>query len=322
MGEQQQRDVRRGRLIPMHRAFAVLASMLYATSLLLARGVEPLVAGAHPSTDVVAEAAGGLQVERALLPPEAGLDAQTILQRAAARYPNMHTGRVADILRGPLLLSYSREILTPHSLLISHLLYTWPPERARLELRVMEGTGKDSISLLSETGGWLLVDGQRVEVNRRELQAKTTGYSLQSLLKVHLEFPDQVSTNFGADKVSYEGRQLDESNKMLHLIALTSSESRPHIVKIGIDAETFCLRKIFYRGAAGLSAFSYGDFRIAVPSLSLPYRIELTRSGTREEVVKIKQIEVLAQSPAEMLDPASTHPPARRGIYNAISTEK
>jgi hypothetical protein len=262
-----------------------------------------------------------MALEPPLLAPEPGLDVRTLLERVVACYPEMHNGRVAEILRGPLLLNYTREIFGARPLVMSHLLYTWPPERARLELRVLEGPGKDSISLLTESAGWLLVEGQRVEVNRRELQSKTASYTLQSLLKVYLELPDLVATGFGAETMTYEGRQQDERGQMLHVVGLRGPEGRPHIERITIEAGTFRLRRVYYRGGGGVSESDFMDYRVAFPGLSLPFRIELSRNGRREDVVQIRRLEVLAQPAAEMLEPAGVHPPARRGLYNVTPAQ-
>jgi len=113
----------------------------------------------------------------------------------------------------------------------------------------LEGSGKDSISLLSDKSGWLLVDGQKVEVNRRELQTRMAGYSLQSLLKVHLELPELIAKTFGAGQPLYEGRERDEEGKLLHLIGLSRGENHPRVVRLAIEAETYLLRRVEYASA-------------------------------------------------------------------------
>lgn len=231
--------------------------------------------------------------EQALKPPQEDQSAQSLMDLLQTRY-RFDSGSAKAFLGGPYLLSYERALFTPTPMKVHHLLYAWGPEKARLELTVLEGVGKNSVSILDGKRALLRVDGTTTAVGADELKTKLQTYRLRSLLKLQVDLLDQLKALLGGLEPAYQGTLSESDGAISHVLGTEPRGARPP-VQLWVEDKSGNLRRVAYGVGRERVEFRYSDFRLAFPGVSVPFRMEFWRAGQLEDVVKIRRLEVLAR---------------------------
>jgi len=245
----------------------------------------------------------GHPVTEALEPPDEGLDARTILRRTVAQLNGLHNDLGSSVWNGPLMVAYERKVFAPNQLTVAHLLYRWSPDAARLELFIKAGEGRDSVSLVSSTGAWVMVDGRRVEVNSREIQGRIQAYGVENLYRVHLTLSTLVERTLEGKAPQYMGVRRSEGGWTEHVITMATGQSNEGVAEITIETGRYRVRSVNFRTEQGLQRTVFNDFRITFPGVELPWQIALWKAEVLQDLVQVKRLEVLARPAQEMLEP-------------------
>lgn len=165
---------------------------------------------------------------------------ELVMQRLQAElerlYEQQRPGRA--LLEGPHLLTYMREIYEPTMMVVRHQMYHWDPDHIRLELRVLEGQGRDSVSLLNGKTGAIWVEGQSSPVSAEELKARLGTYRLPSLLKLQLKISEQLRALRAQNAAEYLGTTTESDGSTCHRVLGRPSDSATGTVEFVIEDQT------------------------------------------------------------------------------------
>lgn len=220
-----------------------------------------------------------------------------LLQHLERAREQQRAGRA--LLEGPHLLTYLREIYEPNTLVVRHQMYFWDAEHIRLELGVLEGQGRNSISLLNGRSGAILVDGQSSNVSAEELKARLGTYRLPSLLRLQLEIFEQLQSLQAQQAVQYVGVSTENDGTTCHRLLGRTGDPSTGTVEFVIEDQNWRLRRLIYERIGGRSEFRFSDFRVGLPELVIPFRVEYRVDGALRDAVRVNRLEVL-QRRAEM----------------------
>ncbi|MFM7204399.1 MAG: hypothetical protein ACKO6N_26780 [Myxococcota bacterium] len=223
--------------------------------------------------------------------PSGSMSIDELLQHLERAKQQQRAGRA--LLDGPHLLTYVREIYEPNTLVVRHQMYFWDAEHIRLELGVLEGQGRDSISLLNGRSGAILVDGQSSSVSAEELKARLGTYRLPSLLRLQLEIFEQLQSLQVQHAVQYMGVSTEHDGTTCHRLLGNTGDPSTGTVEFVIEDQNWRLRRLIYERSGGRSEFRFSDFRVGLPELVIPFRVEYRVDGTLRDAVRVNRLEVL-----------------------------
>lgn len=226
-------------------------------------------------------------------------DVRAILQLLESRQRKVEDAGGGPLVAGPVVLGYTRDIKGARPLSVAHLLYYWDPDHGRLELKVLSGSGRDSVSVLDSGKAWVRTEGEKRNVSPEELKVKLQSYRLQSLLKPHLEPHRQLLATMGGVKMRSAGREVLDGQSVL---ILAGGNGEKDAVRVVLEEKEGRIRSLAYRTDEGLLEFRYQDFRIALPGVELPFLIQLFRDGSLEDTVRMTRIEVLSRGARGLLE--------------------
>lgn len=235
-----------------------------------------------------------------LLPPDPALTLEGLWKGLEERDALVRKAR-EEALSAGYLLSYVREIYQPGLLLVNHLLYAWDAEHMRLEIKVLEGQGKSSLSVLSAKKAAIRVDEQWTPVSAAELKARLNTYRLENLLRLQVSLMEQVKGLGSRDAWRYLGQVRDMDGVMCPVLGI-ERKARGEKVWFVLEPRALGLRRVINWQAGNVVEFTYSDVRMALPGLELPFRMEHRNNGQMEDVVRLQRAEVLARGWGGLLE--------------------
>ena len=174
-------------------------------------------------------------------------------------------------------------------------------DAVRLELRIMEGEGRNSITLIDGDQAWLQVDGELHEVaagpTREALALFDPAVVLEQAVSFATWSPDSSARAVLRGPVEGE----------LAWLELEREQGEP--VLVGLDPADQRVRELVISGEGDALRWSFADYQEMPGGLVVPLRLESHfGEATREQVV-VRSLEVPEQADGTLFDPETLKSP-------------
>jgi hypothetical protein len=168
-------------------------------------------------------------------------------------------------------------------------------ERIRLEVRVMEGEGRNSVTLVDGDQAWLWVDGELHDVaagpTREALGLFSPAVVLEQAVSFATWAPDLPAR-------SVERASADEPMAWFEL-----ERERSDRVLVGLDPADHRVRALVVEGDSAELSWSFGDYQEVRDGLVVPLRLESRFDGHAREHVTVRTLELPDELDASLFDP-------------------
>lgn len=164
----------------------------------------------------------------------------------------------------------------------------------RVDIEIVEGTGKDSSSAVNKNTAWVEVDDELQQSAADHVRERLGPLSLASLYAIPLGIPRDMAAS-GAwselvDTPVLDGERwviatADNATSGLHSVVLSKED--PYVLEVRWHRE------------GGLVIYAFSDYRLVGDDLVLPFRIEVSRDGTLLEETVLESVRLDAE-----IDPA------------------
>jgi len=203
------------------------------------------------------------------------------------------------VFRRTLKDSHSRdEITADHR-------YVESGERRRLDVRVIEGDGKDSAAVIGD-GSWLIVDGAVHEVEPSAVSAQLGEFDPRRLWSVPFALASEGREILQAASLEVEGRHETDAG-FAYLLLVGRNEEGEETSRVEVDAETYHPTKVQFLSSSGQVEYRYGDYRRVADGLLVPFVREFHRNGTRISRTEVTRFKLVApKDEAKLFDRAVT----------------
>jgi hypothetical protein len=174
-------------------------------------------------------------------------------------------------------------------------------DNIRLELRIMEGEGRNSITLVDGDKAWLHVDGELHEVaagpTREALALFDPGVVLEQAVRFATWSPDSSARAVSRGPVEGE----------LDWLELERAQGEP--VLVGLDPADQRVRELVIEGDADALRWSFADYQEMPGGLLVPLRLESHFGGQARELVVVRGLEAPDQADPTLFDPEALKSP-------------
>lgn len=151
--------------------------------------------------------------------------------------------------------------------------------RRRLDIRMVQGEGRDSATVLDGDAAWLVVDGERYPVDPNAVRARFTEFEPHSLFSVPLALASEGRQILGDAALSVVGRT-DEGGRSRFVLVGTAADGS-EAARIEVDAKTYYPMTVAFRSPGGHIVYRYDDYRTVGPGIVVPFQREFLRNGVR-----------------------------------------
>jgi hypothetical protein len=177
-------------------------------------------------------------------------------------------------------------------------------ERIRMEVRVLEGKGKNSVTLVDRSQAWLLVDGKIQQQDAVGIGDALQVFTPERILNRALQLGKAAQAG-GARLLgteSLEGRTLAR---------LVVDDGRDDGVSetFGIDDVDHRVREISMKADVGEVLWRYRDYHELDDGLVVPFQVDIWRQGELKEQIAILELSTSARADADLFTPAKLQPP-------------
>jgi hypothetical protein len=148
-------------------------------------------------------------------------------------------------------------------------------KRRRLDIRMVDGEGKDSASVITPKEAWLLVDGGAHAVDVEAATAQLTEFDPLRLYSVPFALGAEGRQILGAASLSAAEKDGDR------FVLIGRDEEGAETSRIEVDARTYHPLVVQFHSSSGQVEYRYGDYRELVDGLLVPFEREFWRNGTR-----------------------------------------
>lgn len=162
--------------------------------------------------------------------------------------------------------------------------------RTRLDIRIGSGKGKDSATILTDGGAFLLVDEAVHEVAVGAVENRLSEFSPERLFSVPLALAADGPQMLGDAALTLAGR-VSEGGRSRFILVGTGSDGK-ETARIEIDARSYRPVEVAFRSAGGDIVYRYADYRELKPGLVLPFRREFIRNGILLSTMEVLRFEI------------------------------
>lgn len=156
--------------------------------------------------------------------------------------------------------------------------------KVRLEVRILEGEGKDSVAVFLPKGGASVESGGQVKVaDEAILREAIECFRPSRVLGRALDLSG-IDTERGA---LYLGSQ-EQEGRQLAMLLLGDGDSESRVI-LGVDEADRRVRSLTIATDAGEIGWRFGDYH-EVAGVVVPYLVELTREGVSRERIAILEL--------------------------------
>jgi len=212
-------------------------------------------------------------------------------------------GRISMALGGPngglktlnaapaLELVFRRTVRASHSAteITADHRYVEIGDKQRIDVRVVDGKGKDSASVVDETA-WLIVDDEAHDAEPSSVRAQLGEFDPRRLWSVPLALAAEGRSILQAASLEVTGREKDDSGGEL-LVMVGKNEDGEQTSRLVVDAKTYRPTNVQFVSSSGDVEYRYSDYRQVADGLVVPFTREFFRNGkrvSRTEVVSLK----------------------------------
>lgn len=215
--------------------------------------------------------------------------AETVLDAAV----KAHGGRGGGLERlsgaAALRFVYQRTVPVEGGKLVAENVFLRRAEGDRLEVKITEGTGTDSVTVARRDGdAWVQVNGAVTERDGARAREVLDRFSPEAVLAVPLGLPDDVETA--------------EAWRSLRLVGTVEEDGRPQqlleprekgkggLISASFDPESHTLSRVTWAAEAGQITFRYADYRKLDKGLVVPFYTRVERDGALVEEVRVEEL--------------------------------
>jgi hypothetical protein len=174
-------------------------------------------------------------------------------------------------------------------------------EKLRLEVRVMEGEGRNSVTIVDGDHAWLWVDGELHEVAAGPTREAVGLFAPDVVLEQAVSFATWTADG------SARSVQPAWPGEELAWVELEREQGEP--VLVGLDMADQRVRELILEGDDDALRWSFADYQEMPGSLLVPLRLEShVGERTREQVV-VRSLEAPEQVEPSLFDPEALKSP-------------
>lgn len=268
---------------------------IVAACLATAIGLLVLVAPAHAARGAVgpgpAVAADAAELEEL---KKAGV--QEIIRRGVAALGGRDGGRIAWERVASVDFRYRREARQSYAdqkVVAAHRYRRDADGVLSLEVGILEGEGKGSLTTIAADQAWIEVDGSRQSLPPDQARRHLAQYAPEKLFHIPLEMgPSQGRVADGEilDALRIVGLETVDARKA---VVLAAEEDGVERLRMLLDVQDWRLLEATFESAAGRITYRFGDYRAVAPSLVLPFHWEFWRNDIRLDLIEIEDLQVV-----------------------------
>ncbi len=165
-------------------------------------------------------------------------------------------------------------------------------KRRRLDIRMVDGDGKDSASVITPKEAWLLVDGGVHDVDVEAATAQLTEFDPLRLFSVPFALGAEGRQILGAASLSAAEKDGDR------FVLVGRDEEGAETSRLEVDARTYRPVMVQFHSSSGDVEYRYGDYREIVDGLLVPFEREFWRNGTRISRTEVSRFRLKAPQDA------------------------
>ena len=184
--------------------------------------------------------------------------------------------------------------------------------RIRLDIRIESGKGKDSATIITKNGAFLLVDDEVHEVAAGAVESRLVEFSPTRLFSVPLALAADGPQMLGDAALTLAGR-VSEGGESRFILVGSGSDGQ-ETARLEIDARSYRPFEVAFRSAGGDIVYRYADYREVKPGLVLPFRREFIRNGILLSMTEVLRFEIDGPIDAAAFDTSRTDLGALSGL--------
>lgn len=162
--------------------------------------------------------------------------------------------------------------------------------RARLDIRIDSGKGKNSATIIKDGSAYLLVDESVHEVPVGAVESRLSEFSPARLFSVPLALAADGPQMLGDAALTLAGR-VNEGGDSRFILVGTGSDGK-ETARLEIDARSYRPVEVAFRSAGGDIVYRYDDYREVKPGLVIPFRREFIRNGILLSTTEVLRLEI------------------------------
>ena len=220
-------------------------------------------------------------------PSERRPDVDSVL-RAAVRAHGGEDGGLVFLHDQPAVrFAFERTVTLDGVVLRTRNTFSRQGESLRLDVEILEGEGKDSVTVLSREGGaWVRADGVAVEREVARTREVLQRFSPEVMLAMPLGLPQDVDTGASWRGLEVQAAGADDAGSLV----VGPAEARDEgLSSANFDPRDHTLQRVVWQGGAGTVVFSYADYRKVERRLVVPFEARVTRDGQQVELVTVTE---------------------------------
>ena len=175
--------------------------------------------------------------------------------------------------------------------------------RLRLDIRMVDGDGKDSAAVVDGDAAWLLVDGDKHGAQADVVAGRLAEFSPARLFSVPLALASEGKQILGDAALSVVGR-VDDKGKGRFILLGTDADGN-ETARLEVDAHSYQPLEVAFRSPSGEVVYRYGDYRQVAPGLIVPFEREFLRNGIRISRTEVKRLALHVPDDPSRFDPES-----------------
>lgn len=217
-----------------------------------------------------------------------------------------HGGRSGGLERlseaAAIRFVYERRVPADGGTLVAHNVFLRQADNARLEVRIKDGQGQDSVTVVRPDGkAWVVVGGAVTDRDAARAREVLERFSPETVLAVPLGLPDDVETAEAWRNLRLSGTALEDGGN--RKVLEPAEKGRGGLVSAAFDANQHTLTRVTWSAEAGQLTFRYDDYRRLDKHLVVPFHARVERDGVLIEEVRIQELVLEAPVDAQLFAP-------------------
>jgi len=194
-----------------------------------------------------------------------------------------------------------RDSITTRELTADHRLVMRRSDgQLRLDIRMVEGSGKDSAAVVDGDAAWVLVGGALHEAEADVVEGQLREFSPARLFSVPLALASEGRQILGDAALTVAGRVDDRGKARFILVGLDASGMET--ARLEVDARSYRPLEVAFRSPSGEVVYRYGDYREVAEGLIVPFEREFLRNGIRISRTEVYRLGLRIPADARRFD--------------------
>ena len=171
----------------------------------------------------------------------------------------------------------------------------------RLDIRLVEGDGVDSATVVRGDRSWLFTSAGRHDVAPEIARSRIAEFAPEHLFSVPLAIAADAEGLVADASMAVLGYVEDKAGRRLVLTG--RDEDGVERARLELDATTWLLVGVSFISPGGHVIYRYGDYREVAPGLVLPFRREFLRNGQNQSTITVDWLRLQPGAEAGVFDP-------------------